>query len=301
MGPDIDIFIRSQEDPLLFLVFHRHFTHSLFFIPFGGLICALIFHWLVKRFSELTFRQTLLYCTIGYGTHGFIDACTSYGTKLYWPFSEERVAFNVIAVIDPLFTVPLLLMVIIAVIAKRPFYARLGLGWAVFYLVVALVQHESALARGAAIAEARGHEPVRLEAKPSFANVLVWKIVYETENAYFVDAVRVGYKPKDFLGQSVPKLDVAKDFPWLDPSSQQAIDIERFRHFSDDFLALDPDDPSQVIDLRYSILPNTIDPLWTIQLDPAAGPEDHVAYLTHRGNASTRLDIFADMLFADDF
>ena len=40
MAPDLDIFIRSSEDPLLFLEFHRQFTHSLIFIPVGGLICA---------------------------------------------------------------------------------------------------------------------------------------------------------------------------------------------------------------------------------------------------------------------
>ena len=43
LAPDVDIFIRSDTDPLLLLEFHRHFTHSLFFIPFGSLICAFVF------------------------------------------------------------------------------------------------------------------------------------------------------------------------------------------------------------------------------------------------------------------
>ena len=38
LAPDLDIFIRSENDPLLFLEYHRQFTHSLIFIPFGGLI-----------------------------------------------------------------------------------------------------------------------------------------------------------------------------------------------------------------------------------------------------------------------
>ena len=42
LAPDIDIFIRSDTDPLLFLEYHRQFTHSLFFIPIGGLILSLI-------------------------------------------------------------------------------------------------------------------------------------------------------------------------------------------------------------------------------------------------------------------
>ncbi|MEM6581360.1 MAG: metal-dependent hydrolase, partial [Pseudomonadota bacterium] len=42
MTPDLDVFIRSSEDPLLFLEYHRHFTHSLIFIPIGGFISSLI-------------------------------------------------------------------------------------------------------------------------------------------------------------------------------------------------------------------------------------------------------------------
>ena len=35
LAPDLDILIRSESDPILFLEYHRQFTHSLFFIPFG--------------------------------------------------------------------------------------------------------------------------------------------------------------------------------------------------------------------------------------------------------------------------
>ena len=52
LAPDLDIFIRSSDDPLLFLEFHRQFTHSLFFIPFGGLICASILYLLVVARKE---------------------------------------------------------------------------------------------------------------------------------------------------------------------------------------------------------------------------------------------------------
>ena len=43
LTPDLDIFLRSDNDPLLFFEYHRQFTHSLIFIPVGGLICSLIF------------------------------------------------------------------------------------------------------------------------------------------------------------------------------------------------------------------------------------------------------------------
>ncbi|MDH5649247.1 MAG: metal-dependent hydrolase, partial [Gammaproteobacteria bacterium] len=49
---DADVLIRSSEDPLLTIEFHRHFTHSVFFIPFGALIAALIIWPFVKRHMD---------------------------------------------------------------------------------------------------------------------------------------------------------------------------------------------------------------------------------------------------------
>ena len=50
--------------------------------------------------------DTYMYSTIGYATHGIIDSLTSYGTQLFWPFSNDRFATNTISIIDPLFTLP---------------------------------------------------------------------------------------------------------------------------------------------------------------------------------------------------
>ena len=52
MAPDIDVVIRSSSNPILFLEYHRQFTHALAFIPFGALICAAIFLPLVSTSSQ---------------------------------------------------------------------------------------------------------------------------------------------------------------------------------------------------------------------------------------------------------
>ena len=92
--------------------------------------------------------------------------------------------------------------------------------------------------------------------------------VYETDDAFYVDAVRVRIGSQVFEGASIPKLDVARDFPWLQSDSQQAKDIERFRWFSDNYVARDPNNPDRIIDVRYSMVPNEIAALWSIGLDP---------------------------------
>ena len=297
MAPDLDVLIRSPTDPLLFLEYHRHFTHSLLFIPIGGLICTLVLHQLIGKRRGLSFKQSYVYCTLGYSTHAVLDACTTYGTMLFWPFSDIRIAWNTISVVDPLFTVPILVLLILSATKKNPLFARIALIWALLYPCLGLLQHERAIAAGHQLANERGHNPTRLEAKPSFANILVWKVVYEHDNHFYVDAVRAGIETNIFTGSKAAKLDTGRDFPWLDNNSQQAKDVERFRWFSIDYLAIDPDNKNHIIDVRYSMVPNQISPLWSIQLSPTAKATDHVKYLTHRDASDDRLNLFKKILF----
>lgn len=293
-APDLDVFIRSATDPILFLEYHRQFTHALVFIPIGALICAAIFYWFARR--TLSYRETYLFCFLGYGTHAVLDACTTYGTQLLWPFTDMRVAWNTVSVVDPLFTLPLLALVITAGIRKRAVFARIGLVWAISYLTFGALQRERAEAFGEVVARDRGLQVSRLEAKPGFANLFLWKIVTETDTGFHVDAVRLFLTPKFFAGDRVDKLDVARDLPWLDPDSQQANDLQRFAWFSNQYLAISPDDTNFVIDVRYSVIPNEIRPLWGIQLDPDARADEHVAYVTDRAGSSARVGELRRML-----
>lgn len=299
LTPDLDVLIRSSTDPLLFLEYHRGFTHSLIFIPMGGLICAIVLHYAYGRQKQFRFRKTLLFCTLGYATHALLDACTTYGTLLLWPFSYERFAWNTVSVVDPGFTVPILMLLIIASFRKKPGLARVAFAWALIYPAIGLIQRDRAAEIGAKLAADRGHVPIRLEAIPSFANLLVWKIVYETEDRFFVDAVRVGLKTSVFPGDAVDKLNLAKDFPWLSPEHQQAKDIERFRWFTGGYIAKDPRRSNVIIDVRYSLVPNQIKSLWAIRLNPRAGPNEHVEFITERDSPARQMALFGEMLFGE--
>ena len=299
MAPDLDVLIRSSVDPLLFLEFHRQFTHSLVFIPLGAALCAAVLFPLVRRRCRA--REVYLYCCLlGFATHGLLDACTSYGTQLYWPFSNYRVAWSNISIVDPLFTLPVLVLVGVAAIRGRVGLARVAFLWAALYLAVGVVQRDRAEAAGYAIARARDHTPVSVEAKPAFASLLLWKTLYEHAGRYYVDAVRVGRTPIHFPGQSAAKLTLARDLPWLDLGSQQGRDLERFRWFSQDHLALDPRDPYEVIDVRYSMLPDRIEPLWGIRLDPAAPSDAFSRFVTQRRLGRGDRERMLEMMFASD-
>lgn len=294
MAPDLDVLIRSSRDPLLFLEVHRQFTHSFVFIPIGALLCALVLHPLVRQ--RLSRREAYLYCVLGIATHGLLDACTSYGTQLLWPFSDLRVAWSQIAVVDPLFTLPLVVLCGLAARSDRRLLARVACVWAVGYLLLGVVQRERAESVGFALAHERGHRTARVEAKPAFGNLLLWKTIYEHQERFYVDAVRLLASPHLFDGASIPRLSLERDLPWLETSSQQARSLERFRWYSQDALALDPNRAHTVIDVRYSMLPNRIDPLWGITLDPAADATSFPAFVTFRTLSPADRDAFFSML-----
>jgi inner membrane protein len=301
MAPDLDVFINSDNDPLVFLEFHRQFTHSLIFIPVGALICALLFYPLIK--AKLSFAQVYLFSFLGYATHGLLDACTSYGTQLFWPFSSERFAWNTVSIIDPFFTVPVFILILFAAIKKNVRYARFAFAYAVIFLSLGIIQNQRAENAVYALAEQRGHTVERIQVKPSFANRHVWKLIYEYDGHYYVDAVKLLLKTTFFPGTSIQKLDVKRDYPWLPEDSQQAKDIERFRWFSDGFLAVSRRDENLVMDVRYSFLPNRVDSMWGVVVNKAlideGKLETHVTYEMKRNLDEQSYQLFFEMLFYD--
>jgi inner membrane protein len=299
MAPDLDSLIRSGTDPLLYLEYHRQFSHSLVFIPIGALICALAFYYLfgLSKRWEISFKLTYLFCLLGYATHGLLDACTSYGTQLLWPFSNERFAWNTVSVVDPLFTLPLLALVVVALKKKNPVFAQAALCWVILYQGMGIYQHQRVIAAGAELAEARGHAPLRLEAKPSFANILLWKVIYEVEDGYYTDAVRAAPSLTIYPGGFIPRLDIKRDLPWLDKDSQQAKDLARFEWFSRGYLSLNPNNPLRVTDMRYSLVPNEATGMWSIWLDKNASKTEHVTLKQDRDTTAPRREKFGRMLW----
>ena len=210
---------------------------------------------------------------------------TSYGTMLFWPFSQERYAASIVSIVDPLLTLPLIVLVVAAGVRRSPLYARLALAWVCLYLTLGWVQHSAALEVARDTAAARGHSIERLTVKPTFGNILVWRSVYESQGRFHIDGLRVGLAPRVYPGPSIARLDPARDFPWLSPESQQFRDLARFDRFSQGYVAEDPEKPNSVIDVRYAFLPNTLGSLWSIKLTPEGAADRHVDFQTNRRSA----------------
>ncbi|MBK7964440.1 MAG: metal-dependent hydrolase [Bacteroidetes bacterium] len=117
--PDLDILFNPFFTELQKLSVHRGISHSLVF-AFG---VAPLMAWLMRKLywkkPEITFRIWLDIFFIGIFTHPLLDAFTLYGTQLFLPFSDYRVALNSIAIVDPGYTLPLLLGITGAMVVRR--------------------------------------------------------------------------------------------------------------------------------------------------------------------------------------
>lgn len=299
MLADVDVFIKSSQDPLLNLEFHRHFTHSITFIPIGGLMAALLcFPFLRKHLSRL---QLYLFATLGYATAGFLDTCTTYGTHLLWPFNDERLAWSVISIIDPLFSLPLILLCSIACIKRSKTLGLTGFLYACLYLSHGYLQHNRALNATYEVAISRGHLPTRIAAHPSIGNQLLWRGIYQHRNRMYVDGYNIGLFFQETLhheGESAPLLpsDAAPTFS-IEEDSVIARDIARFQKFSDDWVNLPQGAPPYLLgDLRYATFPNSLQPLWGITVDPSQ-PDQHASFGTYRDLQKGDFKRFLKMVF----
>ena len=95
------------------------------------LLMRLYHHYMVKELEEpkASFKEWYWLFFLAFATHWLLDCCTAFGTQIFQPFSDYRVAFNNIAVVDPLYTIPFLLCMIIVSTIKRNTRRRAIVNW----------------------------------------------------------------------------------------------------------------------------------------------------------------------------
>ncbi|HRW76511.1 MAG: metal-dependent hydrolase [Lewinellaceae bacterium] len=124
-------------------------------------------------------------------THPLLDAFTAYGTQLFVPFSDYRVAFNVVAIVDPIYTVPFLAAVILASTMARDSRLRYrvnmaGLVWSTGYLMLCTLNKQHIDRVFQRSLEAQGIQAHRFSASPTIFNNLLWQGVAETDSTYYL-------------------------------------------------------------------------------------------------------------------
>jgi len=126
--PDIDVIAAATHGPFGELLYHRGFTHSLWFAFVAGPILAWLVQLVYGRRRRGRIPDTGDYnawtklFVLALFTHPLIDWNTTYGTQLFAPFSRERFALNGVGILDPFYSAPLLISLIVGSLGRR----RLG-------------------------------------------------------------------------------------------------------------------------------------------------------------------------------
>lgn len=232
--PDLDVLI-DHGDPILNMVLHRAETHAVFWLTLFSLPLA----WLVARLTgpRSLWKRWWLALWLVLITHPLLDAVTVYGTQLLLPFSKYPFGVGSLFIIDPLYTLPLLLGVLSA-LAWRQHGLRanaLGLALSTAYIGWSMLaqHHVEEIAR--ATIKAQGIKAERVLVTPSAFNTVLWRVVAIDDEAYhegfysFFDADRkIEFRRVD--RGAVLEAELAK------------IDgIQRIRSFSKGFYALQDD------------------------------------------------------------
>lgn len=109
--PDLDVFIGRWlfQNEIDAMAFHRGFMHSMIFAILASVILGYLVYWLYntgKRTGITTRKDWIFLFFLSIFTHPLLDSFTPYGTQLFLPFSNYRVAINNISVVDPIYTLP---------------------------------------------------------------------------------------------------------------------------------------------------------------------------------------------------
>ncbi|WP_417800637.1 metal-dependent hydrolase [Tenacibaculum sp.] len=185
--PDLDVYIGKLFNTVTALEIHRGFTHSILFtIVFGW-----IFGWLIslyeKKASTKEWAKLMFW---GFITHPILDAHTTWGTQLFWPL-DIRLAFKNIFVIDPLYTLPFLIFLLMAMFqrkgtVKRRKYNNLGLIVSSSYMAITIVIKGITYTKFTHALKEQGIAYKELETKPTPFNTVLWSANVETDDAYLI-------------------------------------------------------------------------------------------------------------------
>ncbi len=145
--PDLDVIILPFFNELQKVSIHRGLSHSILFCFVMGFIIAYFLSRL-KWTKGTKFYHIYSLSFFGLFTHVILDTFTTYGTQLFRPFSDERVSWDSIGIIDPIYTIPLLIGLLWSIFLLKPnskyksLPNKIGLGVSTLYLIFTLIHKQ---------------------------------------------------------------------------------------------------------------------------------------------------------------
>jgi inner membrane protein len=205
--PDLDVFI-PFGDPVADFTYHRSFSHSLIVLT---LLTPLVV-WLIRRLHPADRHHPLgwlLLVWLAFATHILLDSCTIYGTQIFWPIDPTPMTWGSVFIIDPAFSLPLILGLLAVVLFRR----NPSLGYRVNAAMLALSTlylawsfgakyHAQDVARDALAERNIAYQRIVTLASPF--NTVLWRIVAMGDGVYHVGWYSLLDPGRDVAFQAYP-------------------------------------------------------------------------------------------------
>lgn len=258
--PDLDVFVGRFlfDNEIQVMAFHRGFMHSIFF----AVLACFVFGWIAyklynsnKRKGTTTLRNWIYLFFLSIFTHPLLDCFTPYGTQLFAPFSEYRVAFNTISVVDPLYTIPFLICLITMMFyhrtkQKRTLWLKAGIYISSAYLFFTVGNKFYMDAVFKKSFKKAGISYHRFSAQPTIFNTILWYAVAETKKNYHFTF----YSLFDRSSISEKIITIEKQHDLIDMNSGN---LKKLTWFSNNYFNLSKEEKTgtyKYVDLRYPML-----------------------------------------------
>jgi inner membrane protein len=249
--------------PVFLLVYLLNFTGSkeinVFWFGASLLLLLLTFLWNYKKYylntrrapgvSSLDWMHLSFWTLI---THPLLDSCTVYGTQLFLPFSNYRVAFNNISVADPAYTIPFLLLVLVASFLhksnnKRRIFNYAALVISSLYMLWTVSNKFQANTVMERTLESKNIEYKRYMTSPTILNNWLWYSIAESDSLFHYGLYSFSDEEKLFKLHSMPK-----NHHWLNAHPDDKT-INTLKWFSNGYFGVmrKKDGGLQINDMRY--------------------------------------------------
>ncbi|MCP4052729.1 MAG: metal-dependent hydrolase [Mesoflavibacter sp.] len=188
--PDLDVVLLPFYSELERLSIHRGFSHSILLSFIGAILIAFILS-KVSWTRQISYLRLCVFSWLALFTHMLLDAFTTYGTQLFLPFSNYRVSFDSINIVDPIYTLPLLIGLLMSIWvfrnkSNRNRFSKIGLTVSTIYLLSTLWIKHAVYQKFDTLLKAENIAYKTLLTVPVKFGSVNWYGVAKTNNSLFI-------------------------------------------------------------------------------------------------------------------
>lgn len=249
--PDLDIFIAYDSD-LTAYTQHRSWSHSWLIQSLLAPFLAYLLFRIDQSFSKLTWLKLVWLALV---THSALDALTVYGTQLFWPLIPSPISGGSIFIIDPIYSIPLLIGALYVLIKPHSSLARKTLLssfiFSCCYLIWGLIVQQLIITqvKNDLLIQDIQFNSVQVSATPF--NTVLWKVLLINDKYYYQSFRSLFDKEKTFVFNRYNR------HPELISATKSLPALQTIDWFTSGFFALEKKQNKIIAkDLRMGIEPN---------------------------------------------